>query len=683
MLGTLMIVLIVGAIITIKQKPVYESQAVMIVASNRSVSYASDDTGILNDLAALTRSRSVQSEVALLTSPEVINAASLLLEGDDVIKGFGGTRIPDWAIDIDSKKDSDVIVVSAKAYDPSVAANFANSLVQACMDREQGFNSTAARSGKESVASEMDNVQKQLVVAQKDLADYKRKTKLIVADSQLQNIAADTQNMQSESDKAQVELAAAQRQREALRAQLAMQGNQVESSATVQMSPEYQAALSSLADLNTKRAALIQEYTPESREVKKIDGQIAETNQRLKQIASTVVASRVKARNPFLDSYINSIVNSASAEARTHALGKVVAERNKQIEALPEQERTMTKLMQRVAALDKTYQMLSDRYYTLLLNEKSSLPNARIASTARPIYAPVSPNRKRNALLFLALGLVLSVAVAAVAERMDGRIRDENSVAQAIGETALAIIPDEKALKKSDGKFSAIDRNSPFFEAFRILHNTIFFGRHDDDLKMLAITSPGCGEGKSTTTVYLATAVAKAGKRVLIVDCDLRRPSLHKIMNIQASVGLTNVVSGLISAEEAILSTETDGVFYLPTGPLPRDPAEFLNSMETRTLLRSLSEEYDAVILDCPPCAGLGDVQVISTIAQGVLLVVTMNQTLMPSLNRTLESLSRVGAPVIGFVINRLDSKRSGYDYYYYSDNQPKRKRFRLRKKHS
>ena len=674
MVATIIVVLAIGAVYTLRQKPMYESEALMIVASSRSVSYSSDETGILNDLAALTRSKSVSSVMAILSSPNVINAAANRLGEDTLIRGFGDRTIPEWALNLDSKKESDVISVSVKAYDPQIAADLANALVSASMEREQGFNSMSARQGKESVSAEMESVQKQLTQSQKELSDYKRKTKLVVADSQLQQIAGNMQSLQIEQDKVAVDLAAAQRQKETIRSQISQQGNEVEASSTIQMSPEYQAALSTLGSLNAQRATLIQEYTPQSSEVKKVDGAIAETKQHMKQIASTMVASKVNSRNPFLDSYVNSIVDGASIQARKNALGKVVAQRNRQIESLPEQERAMTKLMQRVSILDRTYQMLSSNYYSLLINEKSTMPSARVASSALPVPKPIAPNKQRNVALFFLLGLMLSVAMAAVAERMDGRVRDEETVNQFIGDTALAIIPNEKRLKTPG---SQIELNSPFVEAFRILQNVIFFGQPDNDIKLLAITSPGRGEGKSTTSVYLAGAMAKSGKKVLLVDCDLRRPSLRKALDIRTDIGLTNFAKGLVSAEDAILSTKCNNVSYLATGPLPEDPAEFLNDPETRNALKSLGDMYDIVILDCPPCAGLGDVQIISTIAQGLLLVVTMNQTLKPSLYRTIHSLNQVGAPVIGYVINRLNPKRSGYDYYdnydYKLDSKPKR----------
>jgi capsular exopolysaccharide synthesis family protein len=427
-----------------------------------------------------------------------------------------------------------------------------------------------------------------------------------------------------------------------------------------------------LGELTTKRAALLQEYTPASKEIRQIDGEIAELQERMKQIAETVVSAKVRARNPALDSYLGALVNGAVSDARLRTLNRVAESRNREIDSLPEKERNITKLMQRVNILERTHQMLSEKYYTLLINEKSTVPSARLASAARPSPIPASPNKQRNAALFLLLGIMLSVAVAVVVERLDQRVRDEDTVSQLTGETALAIIPDEKRLRRSPVQMAEMDHNCPFVEAFRILRNVILFAEANQDLRLLAVTSPGRGEGKSTTAVNLAGAMAMIGKRVLLVDCDLRRPSLHRYLGIPNDVGLTNIVRGQASFQDAIAQTKVENVFCLPTGPLPHDPAEFLNSAQCRSALDQMLAEYDAVILDCPPCAGLSDMQVISTIAQGVLLVISMHRTLLPSLHRAIRGLTQVGASVIGVVINRLNVRRSGYDYYYYSDDTAK-----------
>ena len=196
------------------------------------------------------------------------------------------------------------------------------------------------------------------------------------------------------------------------------------------------------------------------------------------------------------------------------------------------------------------------------------------------------------------------------------------------------------------------------------------------------MSSSGPGEGKSTTCANLALAMAMDGKRVIIVDCDLRRPSMHTLLGVSREVGVTNVLTGSSTLEEAIVSGGVPGLDVLPTGPLPPNPTEVLNAPSTRRLFTELAERYDVVLVDCPPSAGLSDVQVISTLVDGLLLVVTINETLRERLRIAIRALALAGAPLIGVVINRLDMRRQGYGYYYYyyaEDGTGERKKKRRR----
>jgi len=163
------------------------------------------------------------------------------------------------------------------------------------------------------------------------------------------------------------------------------------------------------------------------------------------------------------------------------------------------------------------------------------------------------------------------------------------------------------------------------------------------------------------------------GKRVLLVDGDMRRPSLHRIFRLSQERGLTTLVSGASTLEDTIVPTEIEHVFCLPAGPNPPNPPEVLNSQPSRDLFEQLAEMYDTVIVDCPPSTGLSDIQVISTIVDGVLLVVSMNQTLKPHLEITMRSLYQSGAPLIGMVLNRADINLKGCGYYDYCGNGSER----------
>lgn len=670
MLAALLITLAVGVVYTLTKKPVYESRSLVTVVTTPPVPGRSDDVRLLNDLLALTRNNSVTSHIQMILSPEVLQTAIARLDPMQVKRGFGANTVPRWAIDIGiQEKTSEVISVVARSYDPVTAADLANGIVTTYIERDQAFSSLATRQARHYVFNEMQSVEKQLVRAQSLLADYKRKTGLIFPESQLPAISGNIISLQMDLDKANVEATSAQRQVWSLGRMLAAQGDEVEESKTIQLNPQYQAALARLDELNAKKASLRQEYAPASKEIQRINGQIADAERQLKTVAETVVASKVRARNPVLTEYLGALVSSAAADARARALRAVVANRTAEMDKLPDWERNMAGLTQKVSVLSQTYQSLSEKYYVLLVNEKSAMPNARQASAAYPSPTPAIPNKKMNAAVFLLLGLMLSAATAAVAERLDKKVRSEALVSSLIGERPIAVIPNVKSLDPFQLQIANPGCEDSFVEAFRSLRAVINFLMEKNPLKLLAVASPGRSEGKTTVSVNLAVAMAMDGKKVLLMDCDLRRPSIRAHMNLPGGAGFTSVVNGVIGLDEAIVATNIRNLYCLPSGPYQANPAEFLNSQASRDVLRTLAQSYDAVILDCPPGAGLSDMQVVSRIVDGVLLVVCVDHTLRPSLYDAVRRLAQVDAPLIGHVLNRLDMQHSGYVCYQTTDD--------------
>jgi capsular exopolysaccharide synthesis family protein len=162
--------------------------------------------------------------------------------------------------------------------------------------------------------------------------------------------------------------------------------------------------------------------------------------------------------------------------------------------------------------------------------------------------------------------------------------------------------------------------------------------------------------------------MAMDGKRVLIIDADLRRPSVHTAFGISRETGFTNVVKGMLSLEEAVVPTSYANLYALPSGPLPPDPAEFLNSSHARDVFTEAAAKYDVVILDSTPTNGISDVQVITRVIDGMLLVIALDTTTRQEMQASVHMLRQISAPVIGIVLNRMRFHRGAYGYYgYYS----------------
>lgn len=673
MLATILVVVILGMLYTLTRKPVYESTAmILVVTHGSSGSGGSGDFPLLNDLQALTQGRSIDTQQEIISSQDLLDKAYKNLSAATRKSGFNDDpHIPEWSYKITTKKDTDVLVVACRAYTKWAAVELANGIADTYFKQDLERNSHSTSQARIYAEDQMASIEKELRRANISLAQYKQKSGLIDASKQLEVFSEYIAKLNADLDDSKHQYAANQRAISTLRQQLGRQKEQVLSQSTMTNNPEFMSAVENINQLNMKRAAAMQVYTVGSKEVKQLDGQINSEQARLKRIAGTIVGSKTTARNPIWDSmygkYTEALVNDTALSTRIHVLGNTLDSLMKQSTKLPNKERELSERMQKVAMLANTYEMLSQKYYALLITERSMLPNGELVSQARPATRASSPRKARDGVLFILLGAVLSLIVAIVLDRMDIRVHDQAYVERVTGLPTLGVVPlieDDTPRLISDA-----DNNSTLLESYRILRSNVAFSSIDREIKLLAVSGPGRGEGKSTNAANIAIAMAMDGKKVLIVDCDMRRPSLHRVFGVSRSVGLTNVVTKKAKVEDAIFKTKIENLSVLPSGPIPPNPPEVLNSTHCRELLRGLTNDYDLVLLDCPPCAGLSDVQVVSTMVDGLLLIVSINQTLKPHLLITMQTLARVDAPVIGTVLNKMDVRRQGYYYYYYSYN--------------
>lgn len=209
---------------------------------------------------------------------------------------------------------------------------------------------------------------------------------------------------------------------------------------------------------------------------------------------------------------------------------------------------------------------------------------------------------------------------------------------------------------------------SPISEAYRILRTNIQFSSPDKKLQSILITSSGPSEGKSTTSVNLAVSLAQTGNRVIIVDCDQRKPNVHKLFTISNITGLSNLLVGEATVDEAIIDSGVENLYILPAGRRPPNPSELLASEKMKTLLETLRETFDYIILDTPPVIMVTDAQLLSKYADGCILVVASGQADREAAVKAKELLENANAKILGIVLNKLDTKRRGY-YGYYSEN--------------
>jgi non-specific protein-tyrosine kinase len=324
-----------------------------------------------------------------------------------------------------------------------------------------------------------------------------------------------------------------------------------------------------------------------------------------------------------------------------------------------------------LATLEGRLVTLRSTYATLLSFASSSASN--LLSVVEPAVAspfPVSPRTLLNTLLAAILGLVIAVGIIAVVEYLRDAVKDPDDVQAVTGLSTLGII----ARMKGNGDRSEIYQlaallypRSGVTEAYRTLRTNVEFASVDTPIHTLLVTSAMPGEGKSVTAANLAVVFAQAGRRVLLVDADLRQPGVHRVFNLSNAHGLTTLLRrDDVSIDAVLQNTEQDSLRVLTTGPLPPNPAELLGSQRMRVVIDRLKAEADLVIFDSPPLQAVTDAAVLSSFLDGTLLVVDAGRSHRRAVRLARQALERADAKVLGAVLNRIPvGARSEYADYY------------------
>ena len=431
-----------------------------------------------------------------------------------------------------------------------------------------------------------------------------------------------------------------------------------------------------LIELRQKRALLLVDATEEAPEVKEVDQQIAELDRQLKDLRSH---------------------KSATLITNLHTRYQQALEREQSLRKAFEQQRAQT-LSQNEAAIN--YRIIQQEIETnksllngLLQGAKENdvvmagkPNNISIVDYALTPDVAVGPNRTRTvvAAFFLSIGLGLGLAL--FFEYLDDTVHSTEEVERGLHLPALAVIPSvgsgarrrvlsgSTALQKHNGNgadhselLMNVDSRSPLAEAYRHLRTSVLLSTAGRAPKSLLVTSSLPGEGKTTTAVNTAISLAQTGVRVVIIDADMRRPRLQSIFDMHGQLGLSSILSSDVSEADMLAMVghdEESGLSILTSGPIPPNPAELLGSDQMRRLVATLQSNYTHVVVDSPPISSFTDGVLISTMVDGVLLVVHGGKSSRHIVRRSKQLLSDVGAKIFGVVLNNVNLQ--SHDYYYY-----------------
>lgn len=408
--------------------------------------------------------------------------------------------------------------------------------------------------------------------------------------------------------------------------------------------------------LRGQRKALETEYQEKLENFKPGYPAMVQISNKIREIDRQLAAEVKTIKNSLKAAYESSLAQENEMKARIESLRKEVLNLQKkgiQYNILKREVETNRGL----------YNSLLQRFKEIDVASGAATNNVFIVDRAEMPGAPTEPKLSRAVMLYLAFGIALGGGCAFLLEALDDRIRAPEEIEQVLGLSTLGIIPSVESAEKAVEALK--DPRSALSEAYRSFATALQFSRENGLPRSIAVTSAGAGEGKSTTVLAIARHFAQMGLRVLLVDADLRRPSLHSKQEMDNSVGLSNFLTGASVPPEVIQKTDHPNLAFMASGPLPPNAACLLSGARIFSLVSIGTEVFDLIIFDAPPLLGIADAQIIASAAAATILVVGAGDQRKGIVLSALRRLQLARVSVLGAVLTKFHPKTVGYAYAY------------------
>ena len=333
----------------------------------------------------------------------------------------------------------------------------------------------------------------------------------------------------------------------------------------------------------------------------------------------------------------------------------------------------ISRLNSELTQLRQSSAFLLQSYENIRLAEAQSTSNIVVVEEAQEPFSPVRPRTLQNTLLGAVVGLLLSMGIIFLIEYLDDRVRSPEQIDKVLKLPVVGLIArmTNVPAKGRAGLIAVREPRSPIVEAFRSLRTNIQFAGVDQPIRTLLVTSASPSEGKSTVAANLAVVMAQTGLKVVIIDCDLRRPTVHKQFDLPNHAGLTDVMLQDPNQWNGVMQpTGVNNLSIVMSGSLPPNPSELLGSKRMQQFMAYLHKSCDIVIIDAPPLLPVTDALVLSSITDGVVMVIDYGGTRIGEALQGKTQLDQAGARILGVVMNKIPTGRRGYSYYYYYYNR-------------
>lgn len=599
-------------------------------------------------------------------------------------------------------RESDVIKITAKSTFANQTALIANAFAGAYSEHNIRASRTRSTAAREFLESQLVVKKKSLTVAERSMQRYMEKEGIVSLDDEAKKVVDQLSQFEARWDAVDVDLQSAKKTLASYQNQLAEQQPNVAKVMAAANDPYIRLLQEQLATLEVQRDVTVaQNPSHVGKEIydlklKEIDKQVASLREKLQKRTGEFlesllpgVATSGEGVNPA--AYVQEVkrkiielkIEIQDFQARKKALSAIIQQYEVQFEQIPKKSTAFARLQRARLSSEKLYLLVEEKYNEAIIAEQSEFGYIEIIERAVVPTGPVSPSTRVNIFLGAVMGLILGVGFVFTREHFRVRVHTPEDLKRrsfTILSTVGVMDEEVRKLEKSpnvntDGKY--IDRHllsirnplGGIAESYRRLRTNVQHAQLDRAIRTIVITSPNPWEGKSTTASNLAVSFAQSGKKVLLIDADLRNPTLHHEFDVKKKPGLCQVLFGEMTLVRAVQKTVVKNLDVLTCGATPPNPTEVLGSRRMHSLIKEMKGKYDLTIFDTSPALVVTDPMVLSTVVDGFVLVVAAGETRVDALEGACETLEGVGAKILGFVLNRFDVRRAygGYygDYHY------------------
>jgi len=693
------IVVTLAVLSTSGEETVYQAGGQLLLKEDRSAGALTgleglDEAGRLKGLTTNSEPLATQAQV-VLSRPIAENTVKEL----DLKNEEGNPLAPEILIKgltVEPVVGTDVLDVTYKSDDPKLAAAVVNKTMEGYIENNIETNRAQAVAAREFLEGQVPRIQARVSRAEEDLRRFKEENKVVsLVDEATQTVKTiaqlDQQIAATEAELANVSSQVAEvRQQLDLSPEEAVAASSLSQSTVVQnLRVQLQQVLS---ELEIERAR----YKPGHPTIKNLERQATNLRALLEEQISLVLGDKPgeialasgqtqaleniqlsREGQEIIHAYANLEAERLGLASELAALSKKRAVYKAQTLSFPRLEQKLGEKQRKLDIAKSTYQTILGKLQEAQVAENQNVGNARIISPATEPEKPVPSKKKLVIAAGGMMGILLGLAIAFLLDLIDGSVKTVREAKELFGYTLLGIIPvygksrrARRRLAEAEGSYRRIvvrdEPHSPINAAYQMLQANLRFLSSDKPLRAIVVTSSVAKEGKSEVCANLAAAMAQVGRRVLLVDGDMREPSQHHIWQLTNAVGLSNILVGEAEFETAV-QTVMPELDVLPSGVIPPNPVAILDSKRMAALIEAFSNSYDSIIFDTPPLAGIADAPILGKMTDGILLVVRPRVVNSAGAKAAKEFLSQSGQNVLGLVANGVIIRNEPDSYFYYT----------------